>query len=221
MSLEDFICVFAGSFNHFFVFFVKTSKKERRDIWDLFVGLGRRHKVGLLTQGKPAQADKNNPRAEAAIAWVQAFILGIRKIRGEMDIAPGKRLDVFLANASEQDRDLLEAHRDLLQFVGRVDAITLLDDEHDAPESAVALVEELKIMIPLAGLIDKEAELGRLTREIEKARASLSRTQGKLGNPNFTDKAPAAVVEKEREKLAQGEKLIENLSTQLEKIQAL
>ena len=175
----------------------------------------------MLESFPEAQAEKHNPQAEASIAWVQAFILGIRKIRGEMDIAPGKRLDVYLANAGEQDRAAVAAHGKLLQFVGRVGAITVLEDEHAAPESAVALVDDLKIMIPLAGLIDKEAELARLDREIEKARATLARTEGKLGNPNFTGKAPAAVVEKEREKLAQGQKLIVNLGAQLEKIRAL
>jgi len=77
------------------------------------------------------------------------------------------------------------------------------------------------LMIPLAGLIDKQAELTRLDREIVKANANIERTRDKLGNASFTDKAPAAVVDKEREKLAQGEKLIENLNIQRQKIQAL
>ena len=124
-------------------------------------------------------------------------------------------------NATEQARGAVEEHGVLLEFVGRVNSITIVDKEGDAPESAVALVNELKIMIPLAGLIDKDAELARLAREIEKAEVNIKRTRGKLSNSNFTDKAPAAVVEKEREKLEQGEKLINSLVRQKLKIEAL
>ena len=138
-----------------------------------------------------------------------------------MDIAPGKPLDVYLVNASDQDQAAAQEHASLLKFVGRVNEISILENESDAPESAVALIGDLKILIPLAGLIDKQAELARLNREIEKAEANIQRTRGKLSNTSFTDKAPPAVVEKEREKLAQGETLIENLNAQLLKIQAL
>ena len=168
-----------------------------------------------------AEPEKIDLDAQAGIEWVQAFILGIRKIRGEMDIAPGKPLDVYLVNASEQDKSAATEHAALLKFVGRVNEISILEKEADAPESAVTLIGDLKVLIPLAGLIDKEAELARLSREIEKAEANIKRTRGKLSNASFTDKAPAVVVEKEREKLAQGETLIENLSAQLQKIQAL
>ena len=113
----------------------------------------------------------------------------------------------------------VETHLNLLKFVGWVSQVTVLDDESKALESAVALICDLKILIPLAGLIDKDAELARLAREIEKGKDNMQRTRGKLLNANFTDKVPAAV--KEREKLVSGEKLIENLNEQLLKIKAL
>ena len=192
------------------------------EIWQKVAPLLGKTADTIMLEAYPlADKDKINPSAEAGIAWVQAFILGIRKIRGEMDISPGKPLDVFLANASEQDKELVEAHQSLLKFVGRIKQIDILQREADAPESAVALVDELKIMIPLAGLIDTEAELVRLNKEFEKAQANLMRTQAKLSNANFTDKAPVEVVEKERQKLQQGEKLIENLQAQVAKISAM
>jgi len=192
------------------------------EIWHKVAPLAGKEAGTIMLQAFPvAQAEKINPEAEAGIQWVQEFILGIRKIRGEMDIAPGKLLEVYLANASEADKAAVETHLNLLKFVGRVSRVTVLDDESKAPESAVALIGDLKVLIPLAGLIDKGAELARLAREIEKAKDNLQRTRGKLSNANFTDKAPAAVVDKEREKLVSGEKLIENLNEQLLKIQAL
>lgn len=192
------------------------------EIWHKLAPLVGKEAGTIMLEPFPvAQAKKTNPEAEASIKWVQDFILGIRKIRGEMDIAPGKPLDVSLANASEQDKAAVKTHLNLLKFVGRVSQIKILDDESKAPESAVVLMGELKLMIPLAGLIDKEAELARLGREIDKAQASIARTRGKLANANFTDKAPIEVVGKEREKLAQGEKLIENMEAQRLKIRAI
>ncbi len=192
------------------------------EIWQKLAPMVGKQADTIMMQAFPvAQDEKINPQAEAGIQWVQAFILGIRKVRGEMDIAPGKPLDVYLANASGADKVAVQTHEELLKFVGRVSQITLLEKESEAPESAVTLIGDLKVLIPLAGLIDKDAELARLAKEIEKATANIARTQGKLSNANFTDKAPAAVVDKEREKLTQAEKLIENLSEQLLKIQAL
>jgi valyl-tRNA synthetase len=89
------------------------------------------------------------------------------------------------------------------------------------PESATALVGEMKLLIPMAGLIDKEAEQARLSKEIDKKQQEYQRTDAKLGNSNFVDKAPPAVVEKERSKLTEIKIAIEKLQEQLEKISKL
>ncbi len=192
------------------------------EIWQKIAPLAGKTGETIMREPYPqAQPEKVDADAQAGIEWVQAFILGIRKIRGEMDIAPGKMLEVYLSNASERDSQAADEHATLIKAVGRVSEIHMLTDEADAPESAVTLIGDLKVLIPLAGLIDKEAELARLNREIEKAEANIQRTRGKLNNASFTDKAPAAVVEKEREKLAQAENMIGNLSAQLTKIKAL
>jgi valyl-tRNA synthetase len=97
----------------------------------------------------------------------------------------------------------------------------VLDDESQAPESAIALVGAMKILIPMAGLIDKDAELKRLDKEIARLTDDVARTEAKLANPAFVDKAPAAVVDKERAKLADHAAAIANLRTQRDKIAAL
>jgi valyl-tRNA synthetase len=96
-----------------------------------------------------------------------------------------------------------------------------LNPDENAPESATALVGNMKILIPLAGLIDKQAELDRLNKEIGKISGEIKRLEGKLGNPNFVDKAPKAVVAKERDKLAAAQEAFSHLNGQLEKITAL
>ncbi len=192
------------------------------EIWQKIAPLTGKTGETIMREPFPvSETSLRSHEAEASVKWVQDFILGIRQIRGEMDIAPGKPLDVFLVNASSQDKTEVLEHDVLLKFVGRISAINLLNNETDAPESAVALVGDLKILIPLAGLIDKEAELARLNKELEKTQHNLKRTRGKLENKKFTDKAPEQVVQKERDKLEQGERLIANLGEQIEKIRQL
>jgi valyl-tRNA synthetase len=166
----------------------------------------------------PSAADA---QAVGEIDWVKQCILGIRRIKGEMNIAPGKPLPILVVDATEQERRWLETARPYLDFLARTESITVLDDEAQAPESAIALVGSMKILIPMAGLIDKDAELKRLDKEIARLTDDVTRTEAKLANPAFVDKAPAAVVDKERAKLADHAAAIANLQAQRAKIAAL
>ena len=164
---------------------------------------------------------KVDAEAEAEIEWVKEFVLGVRKIRAEMDIAPGKLLPVLLGNSSESDSARAQQHSTLIQSLARVESITVLTEGENAPESATALIGELQILIPLSGLIDKEAEIARLQKEIGKLDGEIKRLGGKLGNEQFVAKAPDAVVAKERERLAETESAHQQLRDQLNKIQAM
>ena len=159
--------------------------------------------------------------AEEEMQWVMQFILGIRKIKGEMNIAPGKTVPVLLADATEKDRANAERHRVFLDFLARIESITLLEPGETGPESATALVGQMKILIPLAGLIDKDAELARLDKELGRLQQDIERTEKKLGNPNFVDRAPPDVVQKERDKLDRTKAALSDLSSQAAKIRAL
>jgi valyl-tRNA synthetase len=159
--------------------------------------------------------------AESEMGWVMQFILGIRKIKGEMNIAPGKPVPVLLANANDSDKLYAERHRPFLDFLARTESIEILAAEDEEPESATALVGEMKVLIPLAGLIDKAAEIKRLEKEINRLQSDVTKTEKKLSNPNFVDKAPKAVVQKERDRLADNRKALESLQAQLVKIQQL
>ena len=128
---------------------------------------------------------------------------------------------MLVANASERDRQWIGQARPYLDFLARTESITLLDDESDAPESAIALVGEMKLLIPMAGLIDKGAELKRLDKEIDKLRADIERIEKKLGNPSFVDKAPAAVVQKERDRLDDQGAALGKLAAQRERIASI
>ncbi|HOP17159.1 MAG TPA: valine--tRNA ligase [Gammaproteobacteria bacterium] len=178
--------------------------------------------TSIMLQPYPIhRASLVNDEAEAEMQWVMQFILGVRKIKGEMNIAPGKPVPILLADSGEQDRRNAVEHRAFLDFLARIESITVLEPGDAGPESATALIGKMKILIPLSGLIDKDAELARLEKEIGRLRQEVERTEKKLQNPAFVDKAPDTVVQKERDKMAQSLAALQDLAAQAEKIRAL
>ncbi len=155
------------------------------------------------------------------IEWLKAFILGIRRIRGEMNINPGKSLPVLLQSGGDIDREYLTDLQPYLIKLARIESLNWLADDATPPESAIALVGDLQILIPMAGLIDKTAELTRLTKEIQRLESEAPRIEAKLNNPGFVNKAPAEVLAKEQEKLAELSASLSNLKAQYVKISAL
>ena len=192
------------------------------EIWQRVAPLAGINGDTIMLQPYPeADSKQVNQDAINATNWMMAFILGIRRIRGEMNISPAKPLPVLLENMSSNDKNFLKFSKDYLLQLGRIDSITLLEADETAPESAISLVGEMKILIPMAGLIDKEAEIARLEKEIQKINKDLPRIEGKLNNPGFIDKAPQIVIDKEKDKLASLHSSQKNLQAQLTKILAL
>ena len=192
------------------------------EIWQRVGPLAGVTAATIMLQPYPeSDAAAINATAETQLQWTMDFILGIRRIRGEMNIAPGKPLNVLLQNGSATDQAYLKDSENYLLKLGRLERITWLNADDSAPESAIALVGGMKILIPMAGLIDKDAELARLDKEIQRIEKELPRIEGKLNNAAFVDKAPADVIAKEREKLATLHSSLKNLNEQFAKIKAL
>ena len=159
--------------------------------------------------------------AESEIVWLQDFILGIRQVRGEMNIPPGKILPCFIQNLNSQDEVFVSNNMSILLTLGKLENITQLNKNEPAPESATTLVGEMRVLIPLTGLIDKNQEITRLNKEINKLTLQQRQFSGKLSNEKFITAAPRAVVEKERQKLALVKQALDDLKLQLDKISAL
>lgn len=155
------------------------------------------------------------------IEWIKTLVLGVRKIRSGYNIAPGKRLSILLQDGDAQDQQYLTTHERFITSLAKLENITWLNEGDKAPESATALVGQMKVLIPMAGLIDKEAEQKRLNKEIEKTDKAYQALEKKLSNPGFTAKAPAAVVESERERLTELQTTLQSLKAQLDTIENL
>lgn len=192
------------------------------EIWQRIAPLAGKQGETIMLQPWPvADSSREDAQAEATIEWLKQVILAIRNIRGEMDIPPGKALNVLLRQGNADDQVAVEATRSLLMKMAKLESLTWLDANQDAPPSATQVVGDLEILVPMAGLIDKAAELARLAKESEKLQREVDRLQAKLVNPQFADKAPAAVVDKERQKLAEAGNLLARVQEQQEKINAL
>ncbi|MCK9505717.1 MAG: valine--tRNA ligase [Porticoccaceae bacterium] len=192
------------------------------EIWQRVKTLAGQSGDTIMLQPYPvADMTKVDDDAIANIEWVKTVILAIRNIRGEMNIAPGKQLPTFLKNGSAGDKEKLAANQQFLMRLANLETITWLNPGDTAPTCATALAGDMEILVPMAGLIDKNAELARLNKEIERVGKEAERIRGKLGNPGFVDKAPEAVVQKEKEKLADYETTLEKLARQKAEIAAL
>ena len=152
-----------------------------------------------------ADSSQMDADADADIEWVKNVIVGVRNVRGEMNISPAKALPIYMARGNAADKRRLEQNRQFVSKLASLESITWLDDAADAPLCATTLSGDLEILVPMAGLIDVAAELVRLDREIDKIGLEASKLSGKLSNPKFAGNAPAEVVAKERLKLTEFE----------------
>jgi valyl-tRNA synthetase len=191
------------------------------EVWQQVAPRAGKEGDTIMTQPYPVADAADNEEAVGDIEWVKSFILGIRQIRGEMDISPGKALPVLLQNATDEDTRRATEHAILIQRVGRVESVDILADETEAPASATALLGDMQIKVPMKGVIDVDAERSRLEKQKQKVEADLARTEGKLGNSSFVNNAPPAVVTQEREREADFRKTIAQLDEQLGKLAEL
>src|SRR5690606_27640274 len=192
------------------------------EIWQRIKPLAGVTGETIMLAPYPLADDKKiDQQALTDITWLQAVILGVRNIRGEMNISPAKNLSLYFKNGNAEDQRRLLENQKSLNKLASVENVTWLSAGEEAPMSATALVGGMEILVPMAGLNDKDAELARLNKEIGKLVQDIERTEVKLGNAAFVDKAPHEVVEKERARLAETKISVEKLREQLQKISEL
>ncbi|MDP5209179.1 valine--tRNA ligase [Microbulbifer sp. 2205BS26-8] len=192
------------------------------EIWQRVKTLAGAAGDTIMLQPYPeANSHKIDEEAEAAIAWLKQVVEAVRNIRGEMNISPARKIPLILRGGSALDKALLDRAHSLLMQLASLEAITWLGAGEPVPASATALAGEMELLVPMAGLIDVEAESARLQKEIDKLTKDFQRVQGKLNNPKFVNKAPAEVVAKEKDKLADMKSALERLQQRLDDIDSL
>ena len=157
------------------------------------------------------EADAN---AEADIEWLKAVISAVRKLRSEMNLPPRKPLPLLFEAGTASDRERAERFAGSIGFIASIESQAWLTEATDPRAAAAAVIGELRVLLPLAGLIDVDAERARLDKEIKRVRAEIGKCQGKLGNATFVDNAPAAVVDQERRRLADWSHQLDSLTEQ-------
>jgi valyl-tRNA synthetase len=189
------------------------------EIWQRAAPLVGRSGPTVMLQPYPQPGEFTpDETAEREVAWLQAFILAVRQIRGEMNIPPSRRIPVLLKGVSEHDKAYTERHQAYLERLAGIETLTVLEPGAPAPESATALVGELTLLVPMAGLIDATAEIERLTKLLAKAEQELAKTRVKLSNENFVRNAPPDVVATERERQADFERQVNSIKAQIDRL---
>ncbi len=157
----------------------------------------------ILQSTYPQAADfATDDEAAAEIEWFKAVLSGVRRIRSEMNIPPGKTIALLLADGDANDRTRVAKFTPQVAFLARTEAPRWIESGAGEPAAAAAVVGGLRVLIPLAGLIDLDAEKARLAKEIGRIEGEIKKCEGKLGNANFVANAPAEVVAQERQRIA-------------------
>lgn len=184
------------------------------EIWQAIKPLTHKTSDTIMLQPYPTMDEiQTDEASHAEIEWIKSFILGIRSIRGEMNISPSKSLPVILDQGDDADRRRVTEYDLFLKALAKLEYLRWLDTSETKPASATAIVGHLEILIPMADLIDVKAETDRLQREMDKIHKDLEKLNSKLGNPNFVQNAPKDVV-------LQDQTRVQDLQRDLDKLTA-
>ena len=162
-----------------------------------------------------------DPAAEADAEWLKTVISAIRSARTELNLAPGKPMPLMVQAGTTEDHERLVRFDKLIKRLARLESIERVPDERDTADAAVALAGSLRLLVPLAGLVDIGEELARLEKQLDREQKGLDMVEKKLANERFVNNAPAAVVDKERQRQAEHAARVAELSTQIEKLRRL
>lgn len=192
------------------------------EIWQQIPAGVRDSGATIMLQPFPEQdTSLIDVEVEAEVAWIKSVVTATRNIRGEMDISFAKQIPVLFQNGNAVDKSRLEHNESLLQFLIKPESLTWLEADAQAPVSATSLVGDMQVLVPMSGLIDKDAEIQRLDKEIDRKEKDKQRAEGKINNPGFVAKAPAEVVQKEKDKVIELGSAITQLRDQKRKIEDL
>ncbi len=194
------------------------------EIWQRLISLQGHADRGpsiMLARWPDAANLPQDETAEADVEWIKSVVLGLRQIRGEMDISPSRSLDALLEGATAADLARADQYRGYLGRLAGLNSLRALSKDESPPPSAAAVMGSLRILVPMQGLIDPQAEADRLNKKLQKIAAEIAKAKAKLANENFVRNAPAEVVQQENERLQEFSATESSLRQQLERVRSL
>jgi valyl-tRNA synthetase len=187
------------------------------ELWHRVAALLDKKGESVMLESFPNQDElETDNSAVEQIEWIKSFIMGVRRIRAERDISPGKSLTVFVRNGNSSEHEWLDEHKGYLETLGRLESINNTDTEIN--DAVMALAGEMTLLVPLADFIDPKAEKIRLESTIDKLQKEKAGMEEKLNNKKFVERAPVDVVEGVKQKLADKISEIKTFETQLQSI---
>ncbi|MBP3945638.1 valine--tRNA ligase [Psychrobacter sp. K31L] len=184
--------------------------------------LGRKNTDSIVVADYPKTDEAQiSEQVEADMAWLQELIASVRNIRGEMKLGNAVRLPVLLQNISLAEDERLSRIANQFKALAKVDSLTILKEGDEVPLSSSSMVGQLRVLVPMKGLIDPTAELARLGKSYDKLKGQSEGIARKLGNEGFVSKAPAEVVDAEKAKLAELEGQLTAMTAQMVELRAL
>ncbi len=192
-------------------------------IWQTIAPLlGRKNTDSIVVADYPQTDDAQiSEQVEADMAWLQELIASVRNIRGEMKLGNAVRLPVLLQNVSSDEEARLSRIKNQFKALAKVESLEIVKEGDEVPLSSSSMVGQLRVLVPMKGLIDPTAELARLGKAHEKLQKQADGIARKLGNEGFVSKAPAEVVDTEKAKLAELEGQLTAMTAQMEQLKAL
>ncbi|WP_426241267.1 valine--tRNA ligase [Psychrobacter sp. TWP2-1-2] len=184
--------------------------------------LGRKNTDSIVVADYPkTDAAQISEQVEADMAWLQELIASVRNIRGEMKLGNAVRLPVLLQNISADEDARLSRIKNQFKALAKVESLEIVKEGDEVPLSSSSMVGQLRVLVPMKGLIDPTAELARLGKSYDKLKGQAEGIARKLGNEGFVSKAPAEVVDAEKAKLAELEGQLTAMTAQMEQLKAL
>ncbi|MEK6200262.1 MAG: class I tRNA ligase family protein, partial [Psychrobacter sp.] len=196
-------------------------------IWQTIAPLlGRKNTDSIVVADYPKTDDAQiSEQVEADMAWLQELIASVRNIRGEMKLGNAVRLPVLLQNVSQDEEARLSRIKNQFKALAKVESLEIINSgdgsDQKIPLSSSSMVGQLRVLVPMKGLIDPTAELARLGKSYDKLKGQLEGIARKLGNEGFVSKAPAEVVDAEKAKLAELEGQLTAMTAQMKQLKAL
>ena len=169
------------------------------EVWQSLSGENKNRSI-MKADFPSSENWKADPAIAANTEWLKSFVSSVRQIRSEMNISPKQSIKIIVDDASNSDIERLKLFESFICNMGSVESIIQKEGADDLPKSAIALLNKMKIYIPLEGLVDIEEEKARLQRKLSNLNQDLKSVENRLSNDAFVEKAPKEIVDELKEK---------------------